>query len=240
MKITKHSYTNDIKIGDRFGKLTTKFYDKKRHQWYCKCDCGGETYTKSSNLVLGYRKSCCCSRGLGKKICSGEKFGKLKVLDFNSHKNKWRCLCDCGKENYVASNFLKRGRIKSCGCGRIEPKLEKRRPNNESLKLLILRSYKISAKKRNIQFDLLKDFFFNIIQKPCHYCGENPNRTQKRFLEYDKNFRYNGIDRIDNNKGYIENNVVPCCFICNSAKSIMRLEQFKEWIKKVYDKQFNK
>jgi hypothetical protein len=29
---------------------------------------------------------------------------------------------------------------------------------------------------------------------------------------------YNGIDRVDNEKGYLVENCVPCCFTCNSLK----------------------
>src|ERR1035441_7904543 len=56
----------------------------------------------------------------------GQKIGKLsiveKALKNPSRKDNhvfWRCLCDCGKEKIVSSNYLsyKHGsKIKSCGC----------------------------------------------------------------------------------------------------------------------------
>jgi hypothetical protein len=45
---------------------------------------------------------------------------------------------------------------------------------------------------------------------------------------------YNGIDRVDSTKGYFNENVVSCCKVCNRAKSNLSLDEFKEWISKVY------
>lgn len=44
----------------------------------------------------------------------------------------------------------------------------------------------------------------NILTKPCVYCGD----TQRI-----------GCDRIDNNKGHVTGNVVPCCIECNTARN---------------------
>ena len=38
---------------------------------------------------------------------------------------------------------------------------------------------------------------------PCFYCGEEST----------------GLDRVENNKGYTNANVVPCCKECNRLKS---------------------
>lgn len=40
----------------------------------------------------------------------------------------------------------------------------------------------------------------------------------------------NGIDRVNNDLGYINNNVVSCCKTCNLAKSSLTLIEFKNWI----------
>ena len=44
----------------------------------------------------------------------------------------------------------------------------------------------------------------NILHKCCVYCGD----TNKL-----------GCDRIDNNKGHTKDNVVPCCFECNTVRN---------------------
>ena len=43
-------------------------------------------------------------------------------------------------------------------------------------------------------------------------------------------FTYNGIDRVDNTKGYQVNNCVASCFICNKAKGVMTQSEFLNWI----------
>jgi hypothetical protein len=45
---------------------------------------------------------------------------------------------------------------------------------------------------------------------------------------------FNGIDRVDNTKGYTLENCVPCCTRCNLAKHTMSLTAFKEWVAEVF------
>lgn len=53
-----------IKIGDKFGRLTVLgFYgvNKRRQKtWECECECGNVTVVSTTNLVMGYTKSCGC------------------------------------------------------------------------------------------------------------------------------------------------------------------------------------
>jgi hypothetical protein len=49
------------------------------------------------------------------------------------------------------------------------------------------------------------------------------------------NYTYNGLDRVNNSKGYTRTNVVPCCIICNNAKRTLSLSEFLEWIGQVYE-----
>lgn len=51
------------RIGDRYHRLVVVGYlgsDGKNSFWHCKCDCGGESRTKSINLTSGKAKSCGC------------------------------------------------------------------------------------------------------------------------------------------------------------------------------------
>ena len=57
------------------------------------------------------------------KNLQGQKFGRLIVLKESDRRQKgiiWTCLCICGKFKEVRSDHLIAGRIKSCGCFRIE------------------------------------------------------------------------------------------------------------------------
>ena len=44
--------------------------------------------------------------------------------------------------------------------------------------------------------------------------------------------------RVDSQIGYLENNVVPACQNCNYAKRSMGYEEFKEWVKQIYNNLF--
>ena len=53
---------------------------------------------------------------------TGNRFGKLEVVGFDSVQNRWKCLCDCQKNSdspqytYVKTKYLNNGSTKSCGC----------------------------------------------------------------------------------------------------------------------------
>lgn len=229
-------FKDKIKIGDRFVNLTTLSYDDIKSKWHCKCDCGETTYVSSSSLAKGIQKSCSC--GLSQlSLKNGDRFGHLMVIKWDKKRKKWHCKCDCGNDAYASTQAL-RTTQKGCGCQQKGPKIEIRLPNNEALKNALYLHCKKSAEKRKKQFLLSKEIFYKLVQDNCYYCGNEPKSTAKYFNYYDNNFRYNGIDRIDSNKGYLPENVVACCKICNSAKSTLSVEDFRNWIKKVYDKQF--
>lgn len=70
------------------------------------------------------------------------------------------------------------------------------------------------AKRRGLDFTLLKIHFESLLIQPCFYCG------------HDVANQINGIDRVDNQKGYIEENVVPCCETCNVLKGSQHPQEF--------------
>lgn len=72
----------------------------------------------------------------------------------------------------------------------------------------------------------------NILFDNCYYCNVAPMYTY-----YNYPIKFNGIDRINNNLGYIKNNCVACCFICNRAKANMTQSQFLDWINRTYEHQ---
>lgn len=55
-----------------------------------------------------------------KKDLTGQKFGMLTALEpaYTDPKRGviWRCLCECGTEKEIPTNYLMRGQNKSCGC----------------------------------------------------------------------------------------------------------------------------
>ena len=42
--------------GQKFERLTVVEWNKEKHQWLCKCDCGAETCASSTQLTKGRKK----------------------------------------------------------------------------------------------------------------------------------------------------------------------------------------
>ncbi|CAN5207448.1 hypothetical protein BH09PAT1_BH09PAT1_7440 [soil metagenome] len=140
----------------------------------------------------------------------------------------WKCLCECGNITFVNASFLTQGHTKSCGC------LVKRMKNPELLFKRKYGSYKSGAKNRNLEFKLLETEVRELFFSNCHYCGSVPMTTYELKVVHNTHpITYNGIDRIDSSKGYVKNNVVSCCKICNRAKSDMSYKEFLSWMHKV-------
>jgi len=70
------------------------------------------------------------------------------------------------------------------------------------------KTLQMESKKRGLSVNLPFDRFVRLLAMPCRYCGE---------IEKEASFGYR-LDRIDNTKGYFEENVVPCCASCNRIK----------------------
>lgn len=96
--------------------------------------------------------------------------------------------------------------------------------------------YEKTAKKKGLEFNLERFLFVRLITDRCFYCGVEPQNLCRPTYEPsdERNLLYNGIDRIDSSKGYVEDNVVTCCSTCNYAKRSMTREQFLSWINRVY------
>jgi 5-methylcytosine-specific restriction endonuclease McrA len=96
----------------------------------------------------------------------------------------------------------------------------------------VLTDYKRHAKKKGVSWDLTDDQVKSIISKECYYCGAEPTPNYAG--------KINGIDAIDNNKGYTLDNIVPCCKRCNKAKWILPLEEFEDMIRDIHNHYFVK
>lgn len=88
----------------------------------------------------------------------------------------------------------------------------------------VFTKYKNAAKRRNLEFTLTLEQLEDLISQPCHYCGE-----------YTQGKEFCGIDRVDNDVGYVLINCVPCCYSCNSMKGKKTLKEFSDCIKRIYN-----
>ena len=122
-------------------------------------------------------------------------------------------------------------KTKSCGCLRKE-NANKLQKGIASFNVLYS-TYQRNANKRDINFNLTKDTFKNIVTQNCFYCGAEPSNVIKN--KYNGDYIYNGIDRVDSSGGYFINNVVPCCSLCNQFKWSQGAEDFLTWVEQVYN-----
>jgi len=163
----------------------------------------------------------------------GKTFGRLKVVRFHSIQkpnwkgnrpslSTWVVQCACGSpEKVIGGSKLTSGNTKSCGC------ISRGRgwvPGESD----VLWKYKYQAKKRNLVWTLTDVEFDKLVRGNCHYCGNPPSNMRYRL------FTYNGIDRKDNRRGYVSDNAVSCCNICNRAKLSLPYEEFLDFVRRVH------
>lgn len=174
------------------------------------------------------------------KNWTGHQKGQLTVLREVPRTNEthsarlWLCQCDCGNQTTVKSNNLYQ--TISCGCrqGRSFGRDEKWRATFN----MQYNHHRCGARRRGL-VELSKPKWESLTKSPCYYCEAIDmkniadtvcySRVKAAHKGEDKclyGIALNGIDRIDNNRGYEEDNVVACCFMCNSMKSDLSFEKF--------------
>ena len=169
---------------------------------------------------------------------TGQKFELLtavkRVENASFRQARWLFKCDCGNEVAYRIHYVKKGAATSCGCKRHEPRPNRRLESGEAAFNGLLYSYKQTAVDRGHTFMLSKEEFKSLTKQNCHYCGIEPKQVSTD-PSWFGDYVYNGIDRLDSNIGYNLSNVVACCKTCNYAKRQMTIDEFKEWILKVYN-----
>lgn len=195
-----------IDVGTRAEDLTGQMFNnwkvlyrtynkKKKTVWVCECQCERKTIKPvfASSLKDGSSKSCGCERLKAIDLLSDSKIHKR---DENNNIISKRC-SRCGEwlslDNFWKSSYRKDGYCNECKNCYYTTKEGR------------YNMYKKGAKARDMEFSLSKEEFYKITEQPCYYCGD-----------FTKG--YNGIDRYNSKIGYIKENCVPCCEICNRMK----------------------
>ena len=230
--------------GKTFGKLTVIKLDHMHKingaYWQCSCDCGSNKISiiSGKNISQGKVLSCGClvqeNGHKNRDNLLGKTFGNLTVFNFeinDKHNMIWLCTCSCGSNKIVRAigASLKNGDVKSCGCIR-----RKRLGFGESAFNRLYDNYRRRALKWNTSFDLSKEEFRKITSQNCFYCGIEPKQKAGSTGKGYGYYFYNGIDRINSNRGYEKDNIVPCCGQCNVAKNDYTYEEFFNWVNRIY------
>jgi hypothetical protein len=199
--------------------------------YLAKCQCGETLKLRPCDFKK--QRSCGCVKQID---LTNFIFSRLKVLSkagVTKGCTVWTCKCSCGNITKAITAELRNGYKKSCGCLRNERVSETHRHNyGESLAKRVIDSYRNNAKTRNLNFELHHEELIKLFTKDCHYCGIKPSKTIRRKGHYGE-FTYNGIDRLNNNAGYILNNVVTCCWQCNQRKRTDNDTDFLKWVKSI-------
>lgn len=130
------------------------------------------------------------------------KYCSVKCKGIGTRKIKENGIRQCNKcqEILVISCFSKNEYIcKSCRC-----KISRKRARTPRGRYKASQSI---AKSRNLEWEISEVQYYELIKQKCHYCYYPLNETGI------------GLDRMDNDKGYLINNVVPCCLPCNRTRS---------------------
>lgn len=169
---------------------------------------------------------------------AGQKFYRLTITKPTTLRDGravlWEAQCDCGITTFLRPKDAQRGKKKSCGCyfeETVRMAGRKFTPRISSARAVWKANYQ-KVKDKTCPFEI----FLKLSQEKCYYCGRNPfrkyNLSQKipdKTSDYQKEFGdfiYNGLDRIDSSKQHTEDNLVPCCYDCNKAKSSLTTEEF--------------
>lgn len=172
----------------------------------------------------------------------GLKIGRLEIIGraYNyKQKGGYTAKCECGTilkaftKNDLNSKIknLEKGKIIACkNCTNSE--YIKERTDLQKYRY-IYNSYKKSANVRNHEFDIDRTLFTNLILSPCTYCGLEKTNERIDRVNPSETIQYNGIDRVDNSKGYIISNVVSCCRLCNKMKGTLTHNEFYNHINNI-------
>lgn len=185
-------------INQHFGLWTVLYRtlngNDGRSKWVCQCSCENKTIKAVSARTLknGTSTNCGCQRLQTIRLKAEQKIHKRDnnghiILKHCFRCNQWLPLTQFYKNSSQRDGYA--GECKKC--------------NNYS-KENRYNIYKKNAKRRNIDFNLSKEEFYNLTSQPCFYCGDLK--------------QYNGIDRINSKQSYNLKNCVPCCTICNKMK----------------------
>lgn len=92
----------------------------------------------------------------------------------------------------------------------------------------VYRSYLQGALRREMDFMLTPAQAYDVLTKPCEYCGSMG-------INCTLDFAYSGIDRIHSNAGYTIDNVVSCCRNCNRMKGKLTSKELIAHAKRIVE-----
>jgi len=194
-----------------------------------------ETVARSKKVCINYVRGCKSQLDMTYKytrcvVClekdrENDRAKRSKAVEQNAqieqnvieitHKYCTTCCKECVIDDFIGekNNTI----TMTCKACRIQNKIQDAKRNKENRYTLSKQNiftnysgYIKDACSRNIPFDLTFEQYIDIVCKPCYYCD---------MTELEKGF--NGIDRKNSDIGYIVENCVSCCKMCNKLKGTL-------------------
>jgi hypothetical protein len=182
------------------------------------CDIARGCFT----ICTGDKKSCqeCLDKT---RIVDTKRYQKRKelaqVLQTTTHTSQRVCT-KCGKDFEMFKTRYGKESLLCTACNANQAKQDDKRrdrlrnynhENNQNIQGYF-KAYVSSATKRGYEMNIDFETFSELVVAPCYYCGHHIHQET------------NGIDRVDNSKGYSKENCVTACWKCNKIKYIYNLE----------------
>ena len=172
--------------------------------------------TWRANLLQGKLKSCGCSQRRKREWqphkfldLSGQTFGDLYVIQrdlSNIKRVNFLCKCKCGETKSIFSHYLTSGKSRTCGCSKY---LTGSRSNSwkgcGDITGHHFAHIRNQAKIRSLEFNLTIEYLWELFKNQNQKC--NLTDLPLSFVSNKIQSRTASLDRIDNDKGYIEGNV---------------------------------
>ena len=214
-------------------------YTNTRIKTEFQCACGKIFLAKPNSIWSGAYIS--CGHCNDPKI--GDKFGRLTIMKIipSIRYGSWvECCCDCDKINKKWKgriSQLKNGNTKSCGClQKIITKVTRykqsiiRWKGTKDISKTYFSRLKQGAKHRKKEFNITIEYLQELLEKQEYKCAltglsirctRNVNKHSDSYEEQTAS-----IDRIDNTKGYIIDNIQWIHKDINNMKQALKEEIF--------------
>ncbi|NJO65368.1 MAG: hypothetical protein HC836_46930, partial [Richelia sp. RM2_1_2] len=177
------------------------------YRWYAGPQCEKCRYEAKASAMICVK----CSSNWSKRWYKGPTCQLCYNKDYLNNKNNYTVCGDCGSKtknstykNKCSACYKRNYRKNSLKPWESDISTRKQNKNkNKTLRGKYLLS-KNRAEKRGLAFDIDFQNFEDLLKSGCSYCSEQ--LVDKTGCS---------LDRIDNNKGYLKDNVLPCCGRCN-------------------------
>lgn len=201
-------------VGKKFNMLVviefSRKYDTNRYYWKCLCDCGNETEVRGDKLKDSTTRSCGCF----------EEQSKKNPNNTLTHQQCYLCkeIKELNKNNFTKHKQTLSGFRHLCNICATSGKERLRH-----LRHLLFGGYYYGDNKKGLTSDISLDFILDFLKEgvACYSCDIKQNESLSVL----------GLDRIDNLKGHLKDNVLPCCTKCNRTRGDrFTVEEMKEEI----------